>query len=247
MRAQVVLTVSESKRLIAKGVAALDYVQDKLQKGIIVVASGSTNAYVYEELTGQSIDKRVYVTGRVTPAERPPSWKIDRMAPVVLVNGQPDADLDQFSALAKMSQGDIFVKGANALNYGANLAGIAIGHPTGGTIGRALGPIIAKKLRLLLPVGLEKEVPFSLQDASEILAEEDDALGTVHSLWPVSGTIVTELEAIYALFGVTAYPIGAGGIAGAEGAVRLLLVGPDQDVADAVALIKDIQGEPPLV
>jgi len=246
MKAEVVLTVSESKRLIAKGIAGLAYVQDKLQEGIIVITSGGTNAYVYEELTGHTIDKRAYVTGRTTPAKATPKWQVDRMKPVVLVNGEPSPDLDQFSVLAKMKQGDIYIKGANALNYGANLAGISIGHSTGGTIGGALGSIIAKKLRLLIPIGLEKEVPFDIQNASELLAEPDDNLGAVHALWPVSGMIFTELEALLVLCGVAAYPIGAGGIAGAEGAIRLLLVGDDQQMTDAVSLVQSVQGEPPL-
>ena len=90
MKTEVVLTVAESKRLIAKGVAALDYVQDKLQKGVIVVASGSTNGCLYEELTGQKIDRRAYLTGRTTPAKGAPSWQVEALHDLVLVDGKPD-------------------------------------------------------------------------------------------------------------------------------------------------------------
>ncbi len=93
MKAEVVLTVSECKRLIAKGVAAIPYVQERLEKGIIVVNTGSTNAAVYEELTGTKIDKRAYLTGRTTPASHKGSWDIAALPDLVLVNGKPDPNL----------------------------------------------------------------------------------------------------------------------------------------------------------
>ena len=53
----VVLTVSESKRLIAKGVANLDIVKKALERGMIAIAKGTTNGYVVEELLNKRIDK----------------------------------------------------------------------------------------------------------------------------------------------------------------------------------------------
>lgn len=246
MKAEVVLTVSESKRLIAKGVVALRYIQEKLEKGIIVLCSGSTNAFIYEELMGQEIDKRAYITGRTTPAKDRQSWDVKSLPDLVLVNGQPDPSLDRFSALARMQAGDVYIKGANALNYEAGVAGISVGHPTGGTIGGALGTITGKKLRLLIPVGLEKEVPFDIVEAAALVAAEDEQMGSVLSLWPVFGDIFTEIEALGLLFGVDAIPTAAGGIGGAEGGLRLAILGEKDDVRDAVALIESIQGEPPL-
>ena len=43
------LTVSESKRLIAKGIINMPLVKDKLQKGMIIITKGSTNSYIAEE------------------------------------------------------------------------------------------------------------------------------------------------------------------------------------------------------
>ncbi|MBC7317325.1 MAG: hypothetical protein H5T70_12960, partial [Chloroflexi bacterium] len=117
----------------------------------------------------------------------------------------------------------------------------------GGTLGGALGTIVGSKLRLLIPVGLEKEIPFDIEEAAALLAEPDERLGTVHSLWPVRGHIFTEIEALDVLCGVEAIPVAAGGIAGAEGGVRLLLVGSEEAVKGAVALVESIQGEPPLI
>jgi hypothetical protein len=247
MKAEVVLTVSESKRLIAKGVAALGFIQEKMEKGIIVVPSGSTNAYIYEELTGQAIDKRVYLAGRTFPAANRPDWDAKPMPDLVLVDGTPNTEMNRFTALERMQPGDVYIKGANALNYNNGVAGVSIGNPTGGTVGGSLGHIIGRKLRLLIPVGLEKEVPYDIVEASALLASDDEQLGSVLSLWPIHGEIFTEIEALGLLYGVDAIPVAAGGIAGAEGALRLLLLGEREDVKDAIAFVESIQGEPPLI
>ncbi len=63
-------------------------------------------------------------------------------------------------------------------------------------------------------------------------------------MWPVTGTIVTEIEAMALLAGVDAYLYSAGGIAGAEGSVRILVDGADEEVEAAAKLIESIKGEP---
>lgn len=247
MKAEVVLTVAESKRLIAKGVAQLDAIRQKRREGMIVVCNGSTNAYIYEELTGEKIEKRTYVTGGMAPAQVGRSWRVKPRKSLVLVNGEPDPNLDRFSALDQMERGDIYIKGANALNYGAGVAGITIGHHLAGTVGKAMGPVIGKKLHLLIPVGLEKEVPFDIEKASRLVTEPDEHLERVFSLWPVRGDIYTEIEALKTLCGVDCVPVGAGGLAGAEGGLRLLLMGEEKAVREAVELVQEVQGEPPLI
>lgn len=47
-KALVTLTPAESKRLIAKGVAAMPEVKNALGSGIIIFARGTTNTYVAE-------------------------------------------------------------------------------------------------------------------------------------------------------------------------------------------------------
>ena len=49
----------------------------------------------------------------------------------------------------------------------------------------------------------------------------------MHALWAVSGLIYTEIEALEELAGVEVYPVGAGGIAGAEGGLRLWVGTPE--------------------
>ena len=245
MKAQVTLTVSESKRLIARGVAALDVVRARMRQGMVMVSTGTTNAYVLEELLGERFDKRTYVTGRFTPAGKKLDWPRDLRPDAVFRNGQLAPGLDRYSAVKVMKPGDIFIKGANALNYERGLAGIWVGGEGGGTIGGTLGYIITRKLKLLLPVGLEKCVPYPIEAASAAIGQDDETLGHIVSLFPVYGDIFTEIEALRTLAGVEAIPCGAGGIAGAEGSVSLLLRGDADAVRAAVAMVEEIQGEPP--
>jgi hypothetical protein len=103
------LTVAESKRLIAKGVAALEMVQERLEKGIIVVTNGSTNACIYEELTGTRIDHRAYIMG--PPCRQGRQW-LGRQgaARPGLVNGEP-RDWTALPRWTRLSAGDVYIKG----------------------------------------------------------------------------------------------------------------------------------------
>ena len=61
------LTVSESKRLIAKGVSQADFVRRAMDEGTLAMGSGTTNGYIFEEITGKKIDKYSFVTGNTVP------------------------------------------------------------------------------------------------------------------------------------------------------------------------------------
>jgi len=246
MRTSVVLTVSESKRLIARGVAAMPLVQKALADGTIAVAKGTTNGYVAEELLGKSIDKLRYVTGRTLPRKSPPARKIDSSAPdIVLTKGQPVEGTTVTDAVTKMEVGDVFIKGVNALNYDLDQVGILIGHPQGGTIGAAIGHAYGRRVQLLFPVGLEKSIAGDLHELSQWTREADES--TTPRLWVVDGIIFTEIEAVDVLTGARAFPIGSGGIAGAEGAVWLGIDGTPDQVKAATDLLDSIAGEPPFV
>jgi hypothetical protein len=244
VKAEVVLTVAESKRLIAKGVAQLEIVRDRLQEGVIMVSSGTTNGYIVEELLGEPMDKRSYVTGRIKPAGKQLHWPESRRD-VVLRNGQLDPSLDRFSAIDVMGPGDIYVKGANALNYQMEVAGVLVGDPRGGTIGGVIGSIISRKMHLLIPVGLEKEVAFDIEEVASRIREPDESVGKLTSLFPIRGLIFTEIEALRTLSGVDAVQAAAGGVSGAEGGVWLLLQGTDEQVKRALEVVEAVQGEPP--
>lgn len=250
-KASVVLTVSESKRLIAKGVAALPSVRKALREGMIAIAKGTTNAYIVEELLGKPIDKPAYTIGVTLPQKtmHTTGLREQKLPDVVLKNGEPVEGLTVVEAVKQMKRGDVFIKGANALDYKRKVAGILVGHPEGGTIGATIGTVIARRIEFVIPVGLEKLVYEDIETLSlkTRALDGDEILNETPPLVPVTGTIVTEIEALKLLCNVDATMIAAGGVGGAEGSVRLLIEGTKEDVLKALQLIESIQGEPPFV
>lgn len=248
MRMGCVLTVSESKRLIAKGVAQIESVQRALAEGVVVICKGTTNSYIVEEITGEPIRKTDYCTGTTWPHGMKPAGKVSGDLPdVVLKAGQRVEGATAIGYAPELREDDVFIKGANALNYEMGQAGILIGHPTGGTIGAAIGTIYAQRARLITPVGLEKNIGVDLELAAAFLNEPDEKRGSESALWPVQSEIVTEIEALYVLTGVTAMPVAAGGIGGAEGSVRLSIKGAPEQIEATAALLDSIYGEPAFV
>ena len=243
MKKQIILTVAESKRLIAKGVAALPEVQGAMQEGIVVVATGTTNAYVLQELWGEKFDLRRYRSGITTPQvpDKASEKQNEPIPDVVFKKGEVAKDLDRYNAVKYMGKGDVYIKGANALDYVGQMAGVLIAGETGGTVGAVLGSIIGKKITLLIPIGLEKLVYEDMNELHQLTMDPDCEGPTI---WPITGIIFTEIEALEVLCGVQATLIASGGVAGAEGSVRLLIEGMDEDVEAAVGFVKSIKGEP---
>ncbi len=245
MQTQVVLTSSQSKRLIAKGIAAWKPIRKAMKEGIVAVAKGTTSGYIVEELTGAPFEKHLYILGRTAPSGTDTSWAKGTLPDVVFKNGETLSGVSIAEIVPKMGPGDIFLKGANAINYDLGQAAVQIGHPVGGTLGANVGTIISRKIRFVHPVGLEKSVPGDLVAASQRLSTEGASLGTADGLWVTTGELFTEIEAVEALFSIEAVPIAAGGIAGAQGAVTLALFGEGPEIEKALALIGEVQKEPP--
>lgn len=243
-----VLTVAQSKRLIAKAVARMPEVRQALAGGVVAIGRGSTNAYVVEEILGEAIPKGEYVSGRTLPPGVP-GERLGRGAypEVVLRRGQRVDGLTAVEAAKEMGPGDVFMKGGNALDYERKLVGVLIGHPTGGTIGGAYGTIVSRKINLVIPIGLEKLVCGDLVALSLASRRPEDhpAVPAV-PLFVMAGTIVTEIEALRLLCSVEARLLSAGGVAGAEGAVWLLVEGEKAALDKALELHHALEGEPAL-
>lgn len=241
-----VFTPSESKRLIARAVSQMKPVRRALKDGTVLICTGSTNACVLEEILGEEFPHYRYLSGHTLPAKAsraliPP----DRRPDVILRQGKVDPDLDRFSALEGMQPDDVYIKGANALNYEQKVAGILIGgFGGGGSIGAALGHIAGRRLRLVLPIGLEKCTAHDIYEVSERLNRHGDYEPDPPRMVAVRGEIVTEIEALHILTGVTSHHIASGGIAGAEGAVWLLAEGTGGQVEKARRIAGEIAGEP---
>ena len=244
MKIETVLTVSQSKRLIARGVRQHPAVKTALNNGIIGICRGTTCSYVAEEFLGQPIERFAYTTGLTLPKQ--PTQKIEKpstaMHDIIIRQGKIHMDGEAaVEAAGNMKPGDIIIKGANALNYTRKVAGCLVGHPAGGTVGSFWGPLFGLKFRLIIPVGLEKEISSDIIEVSALTMEEN----TGCSLMPMTGTIITEIEAIKILTGAGAVQIAAGGIRGAEGSVRLLVQGTPEEVNTAKELFTELEQEPP--
>lgn len=92
----------------------------------------------------------------------------------------------------------------------------------GGTIGATIEAINRNKIKSVLPVGLEKSSNRDIYSVHKELEEGVTWRGSLLRLVPLTGTIVTEIEALKILTGADAIQISAGGIGRAKGSVRLL-------------------------
>lgn len=235
---QVLLTVAESKRLIAKGVRTLPKVKRALKSGIIAVAKGTTNRYVAEELLGRSLAAHPYANAISSREWENGVGVGDDIPEVILVRGVPKK-ISLQQAVMVMSEGDIFVKGGNALNCREGKVGVLSGCLDGGTIGRLIGSILGRRATLLIPIGLEKTIHEDIDEISRKLQDAD--VGLV--LFSVRGEIVTEIEALRNLAGVHSCVIGAGGVQGSEGSIRLMLEGSPVALQRARTVIDLVRGE----
>jgi len=161
---------------------------------------------------------------------------------VVIIKGEWLKGKTIFDVVDDLKEGDVILKGANALDLNRKRAAVLIGHPNGGTIGTAIQAVIGRRVRLIMPVGLEKRVHGDLDPLAE-------TVNAPHSegprLWPVPGQVFTELDALNLLTGVKAELIAGGGVCGAEGSIRIALSGNDYQTSAAESLIKEICAEPP--
>ena len=245
-RAVVVLTPSESKRLIARAVVKTTEVGSAFKEGRIIIIGSTTNAFVREELTGEKVDKFRSAVGRITDGALGVVSAEDRMAPLVLIDGKSE-DISPIEALKDFTAKDVYIKGANAVDMDGN-AGVLMSSDFGGSIAVALGTITARGANLIVPVGLEKLVA-SVTVASVALGGQgriDHATGDkVGMMTLTSAKVITELEAVDILFDeVKATHVASGGVGGSEGAVTLVLNGSIANVKDAFDYISEVKGEP---
>lgn len=240
----ITLTPTESKRLIGKAVAEMPAVQQAYRDGRLIVAMGTTNAYVLEELTGQQVDKGTYAVGVITQGVACLTEASSRQTPASFVHGQL-SDRPWQQVLAEFTADDVFIKGANALDPAGNV-GILLGGEQGGTVGQAMGKLAAVGARLVIPVGMEKLIP-DVRQAALVMGQGrmSDQWGMPCGLFMVStGEVVTEVDALECLFAVGATVVSAGGLSGSEGAITLAVQGETRDLEAVSALVRELKREP---
>jgi hypothetical protein len=249
MQAQITLTPPESKAFIAKAVVSLDSVKIALKDGIILLGSSTTCAFVLEELTHKKVE-RGYGCGIVIP--RGTCLMKEMLDSIrqrgyarnwIIEKGKLYEDIPIDGVLKRMGSEDVFIKGANAIDPDRNV-GIFLGSSIGGTIGKVIGVAMARGIKMIIPVGLEKMIPTSIFDASSEsgIGKMDYSMGMPVGLLPLNGTVIDEVKAFQILTGIEAIPIGAGGVGGAEGAITLVIKGSEKEVNASIRLIDSIKG-----
>jgi len=253
VRALFVLTPAESKRLIGKAVASLAEVKNALKQDKILIGHGSTNVYVAEEIMGPEFagwktDRNAYLSGLIVRGTLCTTVANEK-GPILLLNrGKVEPPAATMSEMLRdFGRDSVFIKGASAVDVAGN-AGVFMAHPEGGTIGWSIGTILARGIRLIVPVGLEKLVP-SIDEAVSMCGQQtfDYCQGLKVGLMPLSGAkVISEIEALKLLSGVQSTHVASGGCGGAEGAVVLVAEGEKAAVENAIRLVESIKGEPPL-
>ncbi|MDD3726373.1 MAG: hypothetical protein PHI44_04190 [Candidatus Ratteibacteria bacterium] len=248
---ETVLTVAAGKRLIGKAVAAHPAVKERLKTGTIAIIAGTTNGYVAEEILKsiqqeKGFDRNYFFRGITTSPSKPtditgrlPEQKFP--GDVIIINGKWEKGKTIYDVIEQMDEGDIIIKGANAVDIERKKAGVLIGNPKAGTIGLSLPAVIGRRIKLIIPVGLEKRVCGDI-DALAMKVNTPGVEGP--RLFPVSGEIITELEAISILTGAKAEMFAAGGIDGAEGSIWLAIEGTDEEIKKVEEIIQSILKEP---
>ncbi len=248
MRAVFALNPWESKRLIGRAVARLPEVQHAFAEAEIVIAHGSTNVYVAEEVLGYCPERDKYVSGQVINGTLCQTESLEKPAILRLIKGKPAPPVPTMDeTLAGWDDTCVFIKGANAVDPEFNAA-IFNAHPGAGTIGFAYGKICGMGIPLIVPVGLEKLIP-SVKLASTQLghARVDYFNGQKIGMLPlINAKVVTEIQAFDILYGLTAVHVGGGGVSGSEGTVVLSVDGENAVVEQAIDEFNAIKGEPPL-
>src|SRR5665647_1039779 len=209
---QFLITPQAGKRLIARTLANHPSIIKALKNGTLVIVAGTTNGYVAEEILkthkiSNDFSRKHFFRGITIPptksvtAEGRLSDESKFPGDIVITKGVWEKGKTIADVIDDLKEGDVILKGANAVDLTCRHAAILIGHPKAGTIGLALPVVAGRRVELIIPVGLEKRVNGDLNS----IAQKLNAPGAGgYRLLPVPGEVFTELEAMRALTGAEA-------------------------------------------
>jgi hypothetical protein len=249
---QFLITPQAGKRLIAITLAKHPAIVKALRNGTIVIIAGTTNGYVAEEILkthkiAGEFSRKHFFRGLTMPSSKKVS-KEGRLedqskfpGDVVITKGVWQKGKTIVDVVDNLKEGDVILKGANALDLNRRQAAILIGHPKAGTIGLALPAVVGRRVKLIIPVGLEKRVNLDLNT----LAEKLNVPGAGgYRLLPVNGEVFTELDALTALTAAEVDLIAAGGVCGAEGGCWVSVSGEIEQEEFAEQILSSVADEP---
>ncbi|MBF0107875.1 MAG: hypothetical protein HQL76_01685 [Magnetococcales bacterium] len=245
--ALVVLRPGEARALIGLCIASMDAVRQRTRSGHMVVVGGTTTRHVVHHLLGEDPGRDSFAVGQIRhgnlgetpqPIRGPGPYLFDEGQ---VTRGWPARLLEKFGP------GDIYIKGANAIDHEGNAA-ILLGSPMGGSIGVALPILAARGGHLILPVTLEKLIP-SVPKSLGLLGQGkiDHVMGNETGLIPImagSATVITELQAMRHLADVTATAVAAGGVDDCAGARVIHFTGASENVEkmwDIIIRLRDTE------
>jgi hypothetical protein len=242
---QLLLTPAMGKRLIGKALAKYETITQAMNDHTLVIVAGSTNGYIAEEVLkdlGQDgFTRKGFRRGLVAPpGAQPPAGELE--GDVIIREGQWIRGKTIFDVADELDVNDVVLKGANAVDVRRGHAAVYIGHPKAGTAGAILSAVVGRRVKLIIPVGLEKRVLGNLNDLAAELGEAD-VEGP--RMLPLPGEVFTELDALASLTGVGARLVAAGGVYGAEGAVWIAVRGSGQQEQAAAELVASLADEGP--
>jgi hypothetical protein len=249
---QFLITPQAGKRLIARTLANHPAITKALKNGTVVIVAGTTNGYVAEEILkthkiANDFSRKHFFRGITLPPTKIVNTE-GRLADeskfsgdIIIIRGILQKGKTIADVIDNLKEGDVILKGANALDLTRKQAAILIGHPKAGTIGLALPVVVGRRVKLIIPVGLEKRINGDLNS----LAEKLNAPGVSgYRLLPVTGEVFTELEAMSALTGAEVDLIAAGGVCGAEGSCWIAVNGSEEQEEFAEQIITSVADEP---
>jgi hypothetical protein len=248
---QVIVTPSAGKRLIAKALASNPTILNAAKNGTLVIIAGTTNGYIAEEvlknLGAEGFSRKHFFRGLTLPpvktvtSEGRLSDESKFPGDAVINKGVWQKGKTVNDVVDSLKEGDVILKGANALDLQRKQAAILIGHPKAGTIGVSLPAVVGRRVKLIIPVGLEKRVSGDLYALAEKM---NMPCAGGYRLLPVPGQVYTEIDAIAELSGASAELVAAGGVCGAEGSCLLAIMGTKEQEDAAEKLLASVAIEP---
>ncbi|MFP4433380.1 MAG: hypothetical protein ACOCWV_05095 [Planctomycetota bacterium] len=244
---QFIVTPAMGKRLIGRALSQSLDLLDAASEHTLAIIAGTTNAYVAQEVLAElgieeDFDMTGFRRGLVVPTHcKDPGAVTEFPGDVIIRKGEWLKGKTIFDVVDDLDEGDVVVKGANAVNVARSDAAVYIGHPQAGTIGAAIQAIVGRRVRLIVPVGLEKRVT---QEISDLVALVNGPNAQGPRMMQLPGDTFTEIDALEVLTRCDAILLAGGGVYGAEGCVWIGVDGEEESLAAAEGLLKKIADEP---
>lgn len=249
---QYVISPAAGKRMIAKAMLMIPTIREALESRTVVVIAGTTNSYIAEEFLnhiGQSegFSMKHFFRGITLPPkqEKSDSGRVKDesgfIGDVVITKGKWNRGRTIFDVADSLVQGDVILKGVNAVNLETMQAAVLIGDRAAGTISPTLQCAAGRRVELFLPVGLEKRITGDIGKIARLL--NSPAASGVRYM-PVTGNIITEIQAIKLICGADAELAACGGVNGAEGTYWIAVTGKKEQIEKMDTLFDLIRNEP---